>query len=144
MDPGSRPGFADYHQVLNVLRLASFLGIVAAGQTLVLIAGNEGIDLSVGAVVTLSAVIVHGLVHGSNTLILPALVLALVAGASVGLVNGIAISKLRIPPLVMTLACIAHKSLEIFERCRLWQQNSPATPDYSAAFSERTISNSLF
>jgi hypothetical protein len=31
------------------------------------------------------------------------------------------------------LACIAHKSLEIFERCRLWQQNSPATPDYSAA-----------
>jgi aryl-alcohol dehydrogenase-like predicted oxidoreductase len=42
------------------------------------------------------------------------------------------------------LACIAHKSLEIFERCRLWQQNSPATPDNSAAFLERTISNSLF
>jgi hypothetical protein len=42
------------------------------------------------------------------------------------------------------LACIAHKSLEIFERCRLWQQNSPATPDNFAAFSERTISNSLF
>jgi multidrug efflux pump subunit AcrA (membrane-fusion protein) len=42
------------------------------------------------------------------------------------------------------LACIAHKSLEIFERCRLWQQNSPATPDNSAAFSERTISNSSF
>jgi hypothetical protein len=32
------------------------------------------------------------------------------------------------------LACIAHKSLEISERCRLWQQNYPATPDYSAAF----------
>jgi hypothetical protein len=31
-------------------------------------------------------------------------------------------------------ACIAHKSSEIFERCRLWQQNSPATPDYSTAF----------
>ena len=36
-------------------------------------------------------------------------------------------------------ACIAHKSLEIFERCRLWQQNSPAMPDNSAAFSERTV-----
>jgi hypothetical protein len=32
------------------------------------------------------------------------------------------------------LACIALKSLGIFERCRLWQQNYPATPDYSAAF----------
>jgi hypothetical protein len=32
------------------------------------------------------------------------------------------------------LACIAHKSLEIFERCRLWQWNSPATPENSAAF----------
>jgi hypothetical protein len=39
-----------------------------------------------------------------------------------------------------TLACIAHPPRrKIFERCRLWQQNSPATPDNSAAFSERTI-----
>jgi hypothetical protein len=35
---------------------------------------------------------------------------------------------------VAYLACIAHKSLEICERCRLWQQNSPATPENSAAF----------
>ena len=34
----------------------------------------------------------------------------------------------------LDLACIAHKSLEICERCRLWQQNSPATPENSAAF----------
>ncbi len=33
-----------------------------------------------------------------------------------------------------SLACIAHRSLEICERCRLWQQNSPATPENSAAF----------
>ena len=98
-----RPGFADYRQALNVLRLASFLGIVAAGQTLVVIGGNEGIDLSVGGVVTLSAVIIHGLVNGNNGLILPGLALALAAGAMVGFLNGIAISKLRIPPLVMTL-----------------------------------------
>jgi hypothetical protein len=38
------------------------------------------------------------------------------------------------------IACIAHKSLEIFDRCRLWQQNSPAMPDNSAAFGK----NSLF
>src|SRR5271166_4519852 len=34
----------------------------------------------------------------------------------------------------LRLACIAHKSLEISERCRLWQQNSSATPENSAAF----------
>src|SRR5208337_4261183 len=31
------------------------------------------------------------------------------------------------------LACIAHKSLEICERCRLWQQNAPATPETTFA-----------
>jgi hypothetical protein len=35
---------------------------------------------------------------------------------------------------LMRLACIAHKSLEIRERCRLWQQNSPAAPKNSTAF----------
>jgi hypothetical protein len=50
----------------------------------------------------------------------------------------------ELAPSSLHLASIAHKSLEIFERCRLWQQNSPATPDNSAAFLERTISNSLF
>ncbi|HEX5850227.1 MAG TPA: ABC transporter permease, partial [Rubrobacter sp.] len=45
-----QPGFASYGQAMNILRLAAFLGIVAAGQTLVIISGGEGIDLSVGAV----------------------------------------------------------------------------------------------
>ena len=40
-------------QATNILRLAVFLGVIAAGQTLVIISGSEGIDLSAGAVVTL-------------------------------------------------------------------------------------------
>src|ERR1700731_2181071 len=42
------------------------------------------------------------------------------------------------------LACIGHKSLEICDRCRLWQRNSPATPENSAAFWRREFRNSLF
>jgi hypothetical protein len=42
------------------------------------------------------------------------------------------------------LACIAQKSLEICERCRLWQRNSPATPENSAAFWREEFKNSLF
>jgi len=37
------------------------------------------------------------------------------------------------------LACIAHKSLEICERCRLWQQNSPAAPKILLLFGEKSF-----
>src|SRR5262249_41299062 len=40
----------------------------------------------------------------------------------------------------LRLACIAHKSLEICERCRLWQRNSQATPENSAALAGRKVS----
>ena len=41
-------------QATNILRLSVFLGVIAAGQTLVIISGREGIDLSAGAIVTLA------------------------------------------------------------------------------------------
>jgi ribose transport system permease protein len=98
-----RPGFASYELAVNVLRLAAFLGIIAAGQTLVIIAGGEGIDLSVGAVVTLGAILVFRIVDGNDALVLPALAVALGAGALIGAANGLGVTLLRIPPLVMTL-----------------------------------------
>ncbi|MBA3469481.1 MAG: ABC transporter permease [Herpetosiphonaceae bacterium] len=98
-----RPGFANYTLALNILRLAAFLAIVAAGQTLVVISGGEGIDLSVGAVVTLGAILVFRIANGSNALLLPALALALLVGALIGAINGVGITLLRVPPLVMTL-----------------------------------------
>ncbi|MEM6429010.1 MAG: ABC transporter permease [Deinococcota bacterium] len=98
-----RPGFVNVNQAVNILRLASLLGIVAAGQTLVIISGGEGIDLSVGSVVTLGAILTFRFSNGSNWLLIVGLVVALLAGALVGLVNGVGIVGLRIPPLVMTL-----------------------------------------
>ncbi|MER3479313.1 MAG: ABC transporter permease [Meiothermus sp.] len=98
-----RPGFADYNQITNILRIAAFLGIVAIGQTLVILAGGEGIDLSVGAVVTLGAILIFRVTGGSDALLLPALAVALGAGFLIGLVNGIGIAWVKIPPLVMTL-----------------------------------------
>jgi ribose transport system permease protein len=90
-------------QAINIVRLAAFLGIIAAGQTLVILSGGEGIDLSVGAVVTLSAILVFRIVNGDNAMLLPALAVALGVGALVGLANGIGVTALGIPPLVMTL-----------------------------------------
>lgn len=91
-------------QAINIMRLAVFLGVVAAGQTLVIISGGEGIDLSAGAVVTLSAILTYSIVNGQNSQVLTGLLAALLAGALVGLVNGLGITVLRIAPLVMTLS----------------------------------------
>lgn len=99
-----RPGFLSSGLAINILRLAAFLAIIAAGQTLVIISGGEGIDLSVGAVVTLGAIVVSRIVSGQDALVLPALAVALLVGLGVGAINGLGITLLRIPPLVMTLA----------------------------------------
>jgi ribose transport system permease protein len=98
-----RPGFAEYGQAMNILRVAAFLGVIAIGQTLVILAGGEGIDLSVGAVVTLGAIIIYRFTDGSDALILPALGLSLAVGFLIGLLNGVGVAYIKIPPLVMTL-----------------------------------------
>ena len=90
-------------QAVNILRLSVFLGVIAAGQTLVIISGSEGIDLSAGAVVTLTAIVTYVLVNGNDGRVLPALFAAILVGAAIGLVNGTGISFLKISPLVMTL-----------------------------------------
>ncbi|HVG00220.1 MAG TPA: ABC transporter permease [Chloroflexia bacterium] len=99
---GSNPDIAG-SQATNIIRLAVFLGVVAAGQTLVIISGSEGIDLSAGAVVTLSAIVTYSIANGNNGAVLPALAASLVVGAVIGLVNGLGVTYLRIAPLVMTL-----------------------------------------
>ncbi|MFW5940855.1 MAG: ABC transporter permease [bacterium] len=98
-----RPGFASFDQAVNIVRLAAFLGIIAAGQTLVIISGGEGIDLSAGAIVTLGAILVFRIVDGQNGMVLPGLAVALAVGAAIGLINGLGVSLINIPPLVMTL-----------------------------------------
>jgi ribose transport system permease protein len=90
-------------QATNILRLSVFLGVIAAGQTLVIISGSEGIDLSAGSVVTLSAILAYVIVNGQDGKVLPALLVAIAVGALVGLLNGAGITFLKISPFVMTL-----------------------------------------
>lgn len=99
---GSNPEVA-VPQAMNILRLSVFLGVIAAGQTLVIISGGEGIDLSAGAVVTLTAIITYSIVKGQNANVLPALLAVLVIGAVIGFINGVGVTFLKISPLVMTL-----------------------------------------
>ncbi|MFS8534121.1 MAG: ABC transporter permease [Limnochordales bacterium] len=97
------PGFAAYSQIINVLRVSSFLGIIAAGQTLVILSGGEGVDLSVGAIVTFGAIIASRVIDGQDAMVLWGLAQALAAGLALGAINGILIAYLKVPPLIMTL-----------------------------------------
>lgn len=88
------------------LRLILFqiglIGITALGQTLVLLVA--GIDLSVGAVIGLTAVIVAAHTDGSNGALPVAILLAAAAGIGVGLLNALLVIVRGVPPFVATFA----------------------------------------
>lgn len=100
------PGFASGEQILRLLIVAALMGIVAAGQNLVIIGGREGIDLSVGGVVSLSAIVAGNVMAGDNGGILLAIAACIATGALFGFFNGFGVTFLRIPPLVMTLGML--------------------------------------
>jgi ribose transport system permease protein len=93
--------FATARNLSNVLEQAAPLAFVALGQMLVVIAG--GIDLSIGAVVALSSILLAGTVNGSGALMGPMLVAVLAIGACVGAVNGLITLRTGVHPLIVTL-----------------------------------------
>lgn len=101
------PGFARGDQIVRLLTVAALLGIAAAGQNLVILAGGEGIDLSIGALISFGAVVAGNVMNGADAAILPAIFAATAVTFLLGLVNGIGVTVIRIPPLVMTLGMMA-------------------------------------
>jgi len=92
------PGSVTPEWAVATLVFAAPLGIIAAGQTLVVLSG--GIDLSVGAVATASLyMMATAAPHG----VPPAIVLGLGVGVLVGLLNGLGVAVFQVQPLIMTL-----------------------------------------
>lgn len=95
--------FLQGQNLVNILRQASINAIVAVGMTLVILTG--GIDLSVGSVLALSAVVgADMLKKGSAPPV--AVVAALALGAGLGVINGLIITRGRIPPFIATLGML--------------------------------------
>lgn len=88
--------------LLDVARIAAPLGILAIGQTLVLL--TAGLDLSVGPIVTLTSIVASALMNNQNDRIGYGVVVTLVTALIIGLLNGLAVTGLRIPPFLTTLA----------------------------------------
>ncbi|PSR20405.1 MAG: ABC transporter permease [Sulfobacillus acidophilus] len=95
-------GFASPSHLATLLTISSFLGIVAAGQTLVILTG--GIDLSVPYLLNASAVFFTGfaarLILGHDAL---DFLVVLAISVGFGVVNGVGVTVFNIPPLIMTL-----------------------------------------
>src|SRR4051812_7539216 len=98
----AKPGFANVGHLRYLLELSAGVGIVAAGQTIVVIAA--GIDLSVAAVVTVAAMLTPLLSPGWDPTGLVGVVAILAITTALGLVNGLGVVLLRVHPLILTLA----------------------------------------
>lgn len=95
------PAMLSPSHLLSLTCYAAPLGIVAMGQTIVMLIGC--FDLSVGANMTLINVIGAGMLEGSEQHLISILIFLLGLGALIGFINAIGVTKLKIPPFIMTL-----------------------------------------
>jgi ribose transport system permease protein len=98
-----QPRFLSVGNLQNVVSQVMVLGIIAIGQTLVIITG--GIDLSVGGIAALSSV-AGGLVMLQYGMV-PGIVVTLLTGIAVGIVNGVLVAYVRLAPFIVTLGTVS-------------------------------------
>lgn len=99
------PYFLTTTNLLNILQQISIVSIVAVGMTFVILSG--GIDLSVGSIVAFTGLVMAGLMKGWQLSVWLTLPLGLACGALLGLVNGVLIATLRLPPFIATLGMMS-------------------------------------
>jgi ribose transport system permease protein len=95
------PGFAAPNHVRILLIEASFIGLVALGQTFVILGG--GVDLSIPWTLNGAAVLMTLWASGQDGPLVWVIPLLLGLGVLVGLVNGLGVALLGVPPIIMTL-----------------------------------------
>jgi ribose transport system permease protein len=106
------PYFLTLDNVVGILLATTVNGVLALGATFVII--TAGIDLSVGTVMTLSAVMMAVFISNWGLPVPLGLLAGVATGALAGLVNGVTISKMKVPPFVATLGVMmAAKGLSL-------------------------------
>ncbi len=98
------PRFLQVSTFALIAKQASYIGILAVGMTFVLL--TAGIDLSVGSIMYLSAVVAGLVLQNGETPLVLGLLACLGVGATFGLVNAFFITRLRIIPFVVTLSTL--------------------------------------
>lgn len=96
------PAFLNANNLINVIRQISMLGIASVGMTFALLVG--GIDLSIGSQMSMVAVICSIMMTRGNINPWIASLLCIILTSLVGFFNGLIISKIKMPPLIVTLS----------------------------------------
>jgi ribose transport system permease protein len=96
------PYFLTIPNLLNIVRQVSIIAIISFGMTMVILTG--GIDLSVGSMLAFSGAITAGMIVNSGLNVFLAILIGLAAGTALGLFNGIAVAKAKLPAFIVTLA----------------------------------------
>lgn len=96
--------FLTLDNIFVVVRQAVWVGIIAIGMTFIISTG--GIDLSVGSILGFCGLISAILITGGTNVFL-AILLSLVVGTVIGYINGILISKIKLPPFIATMAMMS-------------------------------------
>lgn len=94
--------FLSIQNLIELTQFGAVLLLLALGESIVMLSGREGIDLSIGAILSLSGVI-FGLLIRAGAGLMIALGLTVVVGFFLGFVNGLLISVVKIPSLIATL-----------------------------------------
>lgn len=97
------PRFFSAANLTSILQFTTITALVALGQTLVILCGGGGIDLSVGGIVSLCSLLLASLLVNGMPAVL-ACFLAVLFGCMLGAINGLLITRIRITPLIATLA----------------------------------------
>ena len=107
------PRFITAGNLAAIFRQTAVITIMAMGMTMVIVAG--GIDLSVGSIVGLTAVVGSMSMVATGGAVLPGILIAIAVGAVCGLVNGTAITGLKIPAFIVTLGAMGiYRGLGLF------------------------------
>lgn len=99
------PAFLTVSNAVNIFQQISVLAILALGATAVIITG--GIDLSVGSILALSGITTAWVASEAGLPFGFAILVGLAAGAAAGFVNGLLITKGKLPPFIATLAMLS-------------------------------------
>jgi fructose transport system permease protein len=101
----------------TVMQQVTVIGIVAVAQTIIIL--TAGIDLSVGAIIVLCSFVMGKLAVNAGVPEPLAIAAAMGAGGVMGYLNGLLVTRLQLPPFIVTLG-----TLNIFQALKLWYSGS--------------------
>jgi ribose/xylose/arabinose/galactoside ABC-type transport system permease subunit len=99
------PVFLSIDNIINIIISISVIAIVGIGMTMIIL--MAGIDVSVGGILALSAVVAGSLLKKEGLPVIVPIVISLLVGAACGAFNGICTTLLKIPSLIVTLAMLS-------------------------------------